>query len=272
MPIALEVIGAYKTFYEEDAQQQRPWWRLWERVPKRQVVAVDHVSFAVKKGEIYGILGPNGSGKSTLIRLISTLLIPDAGKVTVFGHDVEQNRTQVRRLINRVSVDAAFFKKLTAMENLAYAARLYGMNIAGARRKAGEIMLRMGLEQKRWDSPLENLSRGQQQKVAIARALMTGPELLLLDEPTTGLDPKSKRDVQDFVLEVQEKQGCTVILTSHDMAESERLCQRVAFIHNGKFVAEGTPAQLKQRYAGQDLEDVFFKVTGKALQKEEVAK
>ncbi len=271
MPAALEVTRAYKTFYEEDAEQKRPWYKFWQKAPQRLVVAVDHVSFAVDRGEIFGVLGPNGSGKSTLIRLISTLLIPDAGKVTVFGKDVEEHRTEVRRLINRVSVDAAFFKKLTAMENLAYAARLYGMNMYDAREKAGAIMARMGLESKKWDSPLENLSRGQQQKVAIARALMTSPQLLLLDEPTTGLDPKSKRDVQDFVLEIQETQRCTVILTSHDMAESERLCQRVAFIHDGKFVAEGTPVQLKARYGAIDLEDVFFKVTGKAFEKEEGA-
>lgn len=268
MTIALEIIGAYKTFYEDDETNPRPLWRFWDKQPRRLVTAVDHVSFTVKKGEIYGILGPNGSGKSTLIRLISTLLIPDAGKITVFGLDVSRNRTEVRRLINRVSVDAAFFKKLTAMENLAYAARLYGMEIGDARRKAGAIMERMGLESKKWTSPLENLSRGQQQKVAIARALMTEPKLILLDEPTTGLDPKSKRDVQDFILEIQEQKGATVILTSHDMAESERLCQRVAFIEGGKFVAEGTPGQLRSRYRADGLEEVFFQVTGKSWKEE----
>lgn len=273
MTVALEVIGAYKRFFEEDSEQNRTWWKLWQRAPRRLVTAVDHVSFAVRRGEIYGILGPNGSGKSTLIRLISTLLIPDSGKLTVFGLDVEKQQAEVRKLINRVSVDAAFFKKLTAMENLAYAARLYGLPMGHARTKAGEIMDRMGLESKKWNTPLENLSRGQQQKVAIARALMTSPKLILLDEPTTGLDPKSKRDVQDFILEVQEREGATVILTSHDMAETERLCQRIAFILDGKFVAEGTAQQLKARYKASDLEDVFFKVTGKAIRpEEEVAK
>lgn len=272
MTIALEVMGAYKIFTEIDEDHLRPWWRFWQKQPRRTVTAVDRVSFAVKRGEIYGILGPNGSGKSTLIRLISTLLIPDAGKITVFGQDVEQNRIAVRQLINRVSVDAAFFKKLSAMENLNYAARLYGLEPNAARKRAGEIMERMGLESKKWNSPLENLSRGQQQKVAIARALMTSPQLLLLDEPTTGLDPKSKRDVQDFILEVQAKHSATVILTSHDMAESERLCQRCSVIHDGRFVAEGTPAQLKARYKAKDLEEVFFAATGKSLGEEEVAK
>ncbi|MDB4895273.1 MAG: transporter, partial [Firmicutes bacterium] len=258
MTIALEVMGAYKTFYEEDDENRRPWWRIWQRQPRRLVTAVDRVSFHVKQGECYGILGPNGSGKSTLIRLISTLLLPDAGTVRVFGMDVVERQLEVRRLINRVSVDAAFFKKLSAVENLNYAARLYGMDMQEARKRAGAIMERMGLESKKWRSPLENLSRGQQQKVAIARALMTSPVLVLLDEPTTGLDPKSKRDVQDYILEVQRIQNTTVILTSHDMAESERLCQRLAIIHDGKFVAEGTTAQLKVRYGGRNLEDVFF--------------
>ncbi|HYG60480.1 MAG TPA: ABC transporter ATP-binding protein [Symbiobacteriaceae bacterium] len=268
MTYALQVDQAYKTFFELDDEHHRPWWKVWAKQPRRLVTAVDHVSFAVKPGECYGILGPNGSGKSTLIRLISTLLIPDSGRVLVFGHDVQKHWLEVRQLINRVSVEAAFFKKLSAQENLNYAARLYGMEIKAARQRAGEIMERMGLESKKWNSPLENLSRGQQQKVAIARALMTSPRLVLLDEPTTGLDPKSKRDVQDFILEIQRDQGATVILTSHDMAESDRLCQRVAFIAEGRFLAEGTPAALKARYGSTDLEDVFFKVTGKTWEEE----
>jgi len=268
MTTALEVAGAYKTFFEDDAEHQRPWWRVWEKKRRRLVTAVDHISFSVKRGEVYGILGPNGSGKSTLIRLISTLLIPDAGKVTVFGLDVLAEAQAVRRLINRVSVDAAFFKKLSTLENLAYAAKLYGMTSADARKIGGDLMLTLGLESSKWTSPMENLSRGQQQKVAIARALMTNPVLLLLDEPTTGLDPKSKRDVQDFVLHMQATRGTTVILTSHDMAESERLCQRVCFINDGKIIAEGTPAVLRARFGAATLEDVFFTVTGKTWEEE----
>lgn len=273
MTNALDVIDLYKTFHEEDEEAKRPWYRFWQKRPSRLITAVDRISFHVKKGECYGILGPNGSGKSTLIRLISTLLIPDGGTVTVFGKDAARETAAVRRMINRVSVDAAFFKKLSAMENLSYAARLYGLDLKEARRQAGEIMERMGLPAKKWSSPLENLSRGQQQKVAIARALMTRPALLLLDEPTTGLDPQSKRDVQEYVLEVQRAYSTTVILTSHDMDESARLCQRVAFIVDGQFRAEGTPAQLMARYGAKDLEEVFFAATGKTLRKddEEVA-
>jgi len=269
MSVALEVIDLTKSFLEEDEENERTWYRFWQKRPQRKITAVDSVSFHVKRGEIYGILGPNGSGKSTLIRLISTLLIPDGGTVRVLGKDAFKETAAVRRMINRVSVDAAFFKKLSAMENLGYAARLYGLDLKEARSRAGVIMERMGLPAKKWNSPLENLSRGQQQKVAIARALMTRPQLLLLDEPTTGLDPQSKREVQEYVLEVQREFGTTVILTSHDMDESARLCQQVAFIVDGRFRAEGTPPQLLARYGAKDLEEVFFAATGKSLKSDE---
>jgi len=234
---------------------------------KVRVDAVKDVSFQVKKGEIFGILGPNGSGKSTLIRLIATLLTPDSGTVTVFGQDVVCDRLAVRRCINRVSVEAAFFKRLSAMENLEYAARLYGLDAREGKRRAEGILERLGFPHRKTSVPLENLSRGMQQKVAIARALMTAPVALLLDEPTTGLDPVSKREVQDFVLEVRETHDTTVILTTHDMQEAERLCDRIAVIHNGEFVAMDTPESLKAGFANADgqaptLEEVFFRLTG----------
>ncbi|MFO7173206.1 MAG: ABC transporter ATP-binding protein, partial [Bacillota bacterium] len=137
--------------------------------------------------------------------------------------------------------------------------------------RAGAILDRLGLPRKKRVIPLEELSRGQQQKVAIARALMTNPRLLLLDEPTTGLDPKSKREVQDFILEAQREHGATVILTSHDMEEAERLCQRVAFMDEGRFVALGTPGELKAQFGAhpeQSLEAVFLACTGKGLGEE----
>lgn len=234
-----------------------------------RVEAVSGVTFSVKRGEIFGILGPNGSGKSTLIRLISTLLLPDEGEIRVFGHDVVRERFAVRRLINRVSVEAAFFKKLSAMENLSYAARLYDVDIRWARERAIDILKRLGFSERKAYEPLEDLSRGMQQKVAVARALLTSPVLLLLDEPTTGLDPVSKREVQDYVLEVRGSHDTTVILTTHDMQEADRLCDRVAIIDQGRFVALDTPARLKAGLAKNGetvtLEDVFFTLTGKAL-------
>ncbi|MCG0239772.1 MAG: ABC transporter ATP-binding protein [Firmicutes bacterium] len=267
--LALEVENIVKRF-ADDSEPVPLWQRLLGRRP-RQVAAVRGVSFQVPEGEIFGILGPNGSGKSTLIRVIATLLLPDEGTVRIFGHDVVRERTAVRQLINRVSVEAAFFKKLSAMENLMYAARLYGLPVKEATARAGAILDRLGLPRKKRVIPLEELSRGQQQKVAIARALMTNPRLLLLDEPTTGLDPKSKREVQDFILEAQREHGATVILTSHDMEEAERLCQRVAFMDEGRFVALGTPGELKAQFGAhpeQSLEAVFLACTGKGLGEE----
>jgi len=166
---------------------------------RRPVTAIADVSLRVERGGTIGILGANGSGKSTLIRLVSGLLTLDEGRVEVFGHDLEREEMTVKRLINRVSVDAAFFKKLSPMENLLFAARIYGIDVGQARRDAVAITGRLGLAEKRLGRPLEQLSRGMQQKVAIARALLTSPALLLLDEPTTGLDPRSKLDVQAFI-------------------------------------------------------------------------
>jgi ABC-2 type transport system ATP-binding protein len=237
------------------------------------VVAVDHVSFSVREGEIFGVLGPNGSGKSTLIRLIATLLLPDSGSVQVFGYDVVRQPMLVQKLINRVSVEASFFKKLSPMENLMYGARLYGMEGRQTRLRVVEILTRLGLEQRTIYKPMEEMSRGMQQKVAIARALLSQPRLLLLDEPTTGLDPRSKREVQSVVRELNQEHGTTILLTTHDMLEAESLCGRIAIIDGGKVVALDTPAALRQAIPSNGheptLEDVFLELTGKQLVKED---
>jgi ABC-2 type transport system ATP-binding protein len=237
---------------------------------KKSVVAVNEVTLSIRRGEIYGVLGANGSGKSTLIRLVSTLLTLDGGRVEVFGNDVERDEMKVKQLINRVSVDAAFFKKLSPHENLAYAARLYGLDAKKARAEAIQIMGRLGIGEKRLSRPLEQMSRGMQQKVAIARALLTSPTVLLLDEPTTGLDPRSKLDVQTFIEEVRDTHDATIVLTTHDLDEAERLCDRIALINDGRMVAEGTPAELMALVArdyGKEptLENVFMTFTGKSL-------
>lgn len=240
--------------------------------PEKEIIrAVDGISLDVNIGEIYGILGANGSGKSTLIRLISTLLLPDSGSIHVFGDDVVSNSMKVRRIMNRVSVEASFFKRLSSAENLIYAARLYGISSSEANKKAQSILDRLGFETKRMDEEMESLSRGMQQKVAIARALLTTPMLLLLDEPTTGLDPKSKRDVQAFIEEIRNDRNAVIVLTTHDMAEAERLCDRVAIIDNGKFIAEGTVKELLAMVPAKEnttttLEDVFIALTGKNLE------
>ncbi len=269
MEEALVCSQVTKTFVEESGDSPKEKRGSWfKKKEKKSLYAVRDVSFSVEKGEIFGILGPNGSGKSTLIRIISTLLLPDAGDVKVFGKDIMAQRMEVRRMINRVSVEAAFFKKLSSYENLMYAARLYDINVKKAKGKSVEILARLGFSESKIYTPMENLSRGMQQKVAVARALLTSPVLLLLDEPTTGLDPKSKRDVQNFIKEVQDEHDTTVILTTHDMEEAEKLCRRLAIIEDGEFVALDTPGKLKSDLSQKNcreatLEDVFFALTGK---------
>ncbi len=232
-------------------------WRPAEG--SKRVVAVDDVSLSVRRGEIFGVLGANGSGKSTLIRLVSTLLLPDSGTLEVFGLDVVRDELRVKQLINRVSVDAAFFKKLSPMENLIYAGRLYGMRSEETYRRGLEVLDTLGIGHKVAVNPMEHMSRGMQQKVAIARALLTSPVLLLLDEPTTGLDPRSKKDVQRMVLRLREQHDTTVVLTTHDMDEADRLCDRLAVLDRGRVIALDTPDQLKQ--AGGSMEDVFMRLT-----------
>jgi ABC-type multidrug transport system ATPase subunit/ABC-type multidrug transport system permease subunit len=216
--IALEVSGVSKRFVKSDGLHW-PWKRKGSG--RKPVVAVNHVSFQVRRGEVFGILGPNGSGKSTLVRCIATLLLPDEGCITVFGHDVLREEMAVKQLINRVSVEASFFKKLTPMENLLYGARLYGLGAQEARKRALKALERLGLKKETIFRPMEEMSRGMQQKVAIARAFLTRPILLLLDEPTTGLDPRSKRDVQAFMEELRDTHDATILLTTHDMQEAD---------------------------------------------------
>jgi ABC-2 type transport system ATP-binding protein len=245
-----------------------PWQKDEQKPP---VHALDNISFDVQRGEIFGILGANGSGKSTLIRLMSTLLIPDGGEIKIFGYDVREDEAEVKTLINRVSVEASFFKKLSAMENLLYSSRLYGRGGSALRPEITRILTELGIPKERVVAPLEQMSRGMQQKVAIARALLTSPVLLLLDEPTTGLDPRSKKEVQRFVEELRERHDATVLLCSHDMDEAERLCDRLAIIDGGKLVAMGTVTELKAQVAAEheivnpSMEDVFIALTGHEL-------
>jgi len=261
---ALEIERVRKVFTRKDRSTRR---RFWKRPKSSQVTALKEVSVRINRGEVFGVLGPNGSGKSTLIRLVSTLLLPDEGSVRVFGHDVEKDPFAVKRMINRVSVDAAFFKKFSPIENLMYAARLYGLQAKDAKPRMIEIMRRLGLKDDTFAQPMEHMSRGMQQKVAVARGFLTSPILLLLDEPTTGLDPHSKRDVQAFVREIRATHDATVLLTTHDMEEADRLCDRIAIIDGGEIIALDTPQGLKNRVPSTNggetsLEDVFLALTG----------
>ena len=263
--IAVEVNRLVKSFRRE--KRGLPWRR---RPPERDFKrAIDRVDLCVGDGEMVAIVGLNGSGKSTLLRVLATLTIPDEGTAHVFGRDVVTDGHEVRRHVNRVSVEASFFKEMSPWENLSYATRLYGQGGRGMRDAAIAALTRLGLPRDTFDRPMKQLSRGQQQKVAIARSLLTKPSLLLMDEPTTGLDPRSKREVQGFVRDLRIESGVTVLLSTHDLDEAERLCDRLIILDRGRILAEGTPAALRAAHGlsgdGSSLEDVFLRLTGKSF-------
>ena len=242
--------------------------RFGRRRRRRPVAALSDVSFTIDRGECVAVLGQNGSGKSTLVRVLSTLLLPEGGRAAVFGHDVVAESAAVRRLVNRVSVEASFFKRMSAVENLSYAARFYGLTPKVTRTRIPEILERVGFPRSRSGEPMEDLSRGMQQKVALARALLTSPVLLLLDEPTTGLDPRSKREVQAFIAAMRAEHDTTVLLCTHDLAEAEALADRVGILHAGRLLALEPAGDLKARYGGDTLEQAFFTATGSVLEEE----
>src|SRR5213595_3310092 len=253
---AVEVRDLRKTFRRRDRKggrfaRKRPW------------PALDDVTFTIARGECVAILGQNGSGKSTLVRLLSTLLIKDGGEARVFGHDVFKEASTIRRLVNRVSVEASFFKKMSAAENLSYAARFYGMTPRQTRTGIPEILAKVGFPPERRNESMENLSRGMQQKVALARALLTSPVLLLLDEPTTGLDPRSKLEVQEFIREVRLEHDATILLCTHDLAEAEALAERIGVLDRGELLCLEPAAELLRRYDASTLEEAFFAATGR---------
>ena len=235
--------------------------------------ALKSVSLTLNRGEVVGILGPNGSGKSTLVRVISTLTLPDAGEVEVFGIDAVKRPKEVQRYMNRVSVEASFFKKLSSMENLLFGAKLYGVTDRESKPMIREILDGIGFDFKRVNEPMEHLSRGMQQKIALARALLTSPMLMLLDEPTTGLDPRSKKDVQALIRSIRADHESSILLCTHDMSEAEELCDRIGILLNGELIAINTADGLKRQYqTGDDLptlEEVFMAATGTTMEEAE---
>jgi ABC-2 type transport system ATP-binding protein len=252
---AVEVRDLRKTFLRRDPKagrfaRKRPW------------PALDDVTFTIARGECVAILGQNGSGKSTLVRLLSTLLINDGGEARIFGHDAFRETKAIRRLVNRVSVEASFFKKMSAAENLSYAARFYGMTPRQTQKNVPEILQKVGFPPERRGEAMESLSRGMQQKVALARALLTSPVLLLLDEPTTGLDPRSKLEVQGFIREVRTEHDATILLCTHDMTEAETLADR------GRLLFLEPVADVKRRFGVETLEEAFFAATGREFENE----
>jgi ABC-2 type transport system ATP-binding protein len=208
-------------------------------------VALDKVNIKIRPGELFGLLGPNGSGKTTMIKCLSTILIPDEGTALVNGFDIRKETQKVRASLGMVvGGERTLYWKLTARDNLMYFSSLYKMQRNYAKKRIEELLDVFQLSD-RADERLEDYSTGMRQKVAIARALLHDPPILLLDEPTLGLDPNFARQIRSQIKELSEKQGKTVLLTTHYMDEADQLCDRVAFINNGKIVAVDTPNRLK---------------------------
>jgi ABC-2 type transport system ATP-binding protein len=269
-PFAPPQLISDRTALAVEISQLRKEFCRREGLRRRRVTALRPVSFQIERGECVAILGQNGSGKSTLVRLLSTLLLADGGGARIFGNDVFRQPRRVQRLINRVSVEASFFKRLSAIENLSYAARFYGLRRRETSAEIPRILERVGFPLERGSGPMEELSRGMRQKVALARALLTSPVLLLLDEPTTGLDPRSKLEVQEFIREVRRVHDSTVLLCTHDLVEAEELADRVGILHQGDLLCLAPPGELKRRYGAETLEEAFFAATGTVLHEEEV--
>ncbi len=215
-------------------------------------VAVDNVSCQIQQGEVFGLLGPNGAGKTTTIKMISTLLRPTSGQIRVAGTDVIRQPNQALRHLGTVLAgERSIYWKLTGRENLEYFAALYGIPAKLAKERINKLLTRFSLE-KRADEKVEKYSTGMRQRICLAKAMLAEPQILILDEPTAGLDPQSARNLRDIILEIKQE-GRTVLLTTHYMEEADQLCDRIAIIDHGRIIALATPSELKHSLDDQKL-------------------
>jgi sodium transport system ATP-binding protein len=228
--------------------------RLEKTLGKNKVLR--GISLEANSGEIFGLLGPNGAGKTTTLRIVCTLLSPDAGAVEVLGFDTRTAAEEVRRRVGVVTADIGVYPRLSARENIAYFAELSGVSGGELKRRVDAVIERLDMgsfAQQR----AESLSSGQKQKVAIARAIVHDPEILMFDEPTSNLDVLASREIRDFMVEARARGKC-VIFSTHVLHDAERLCDRVTILHEGNVVATGRTAEV--RGAHRDLEDAFLEL------------
>jgi sodium transport system ATP-binding protein len=223
-----------------------------------QFTAVDHVSFEVRSGEVFGLLGPNGAGKTTTMRLLSTVLKPTDGTATVAGHDLLREPQKVRASIGVLPEDTGLYDRLTPREHLLYYGRLHRMPEDVLRKRGDELLDIMELKD-RANTKVGDFSKGMKQKVALLRAFIHDPPVLLLDEPTAGLDVMSARSIQGFV-ERFRKEGKAIMISTHNMTEAQKLCDRLAIIDHARIVAVGTVAELQKRTSQKDLESIFVQL------------
>jgi ABC-2 type transport system ATP-binding protein len=230
--------------------------------------AVDSISFEVKKGEIFAFLGPNGAGKSTTIKMLTTLLTPTSGKISVNKEDPQRNQAEVRKSFGIVFQDPSLDDDLTAIENMELHAALYSVDPKTRKSRIDELLTFVDLiDKKSW--LVKTFSGGMKRRLEIARGLLHHPKILFLDEPTIGLDPQTRNHMWNFLKDINKKEGMTVFFTTHYMEEAEKYADNIVIIDHGKTIAKGTAEQLKSKYKSRSLEEAFLKITGQAIRTEE---
>ncbi|MCS7103657.1 MAG: ABC transporter ATP-binding protein [Candidatus Korarchaeum sp.] len=241
-------MGVKAIVVENLEKRYKTYLRIGFRREKSIIHALRGISFSTEKGEVFGLLGPNGAGKTTLVKILSTLLLPDSGRASVLDYDVVREPEEVRRRIGvSLSVERGFFWKLTGRENLRYFGMLYGLDGRKLRERVNLTLKLVGLDELGASDKLyEEYSTGMKARLSIARALLTDPEVLILDEPTLGLDPNSARLVRELLLDLAHREGKTVLVTTHNMFEAEMMCDRVAIINKGEIIALDYPENLKK--------------------------
>ena len=253
MAIAIKAEGIFKTF-------RSGWWK------KREKEALKGIDLQIEEREIFGILGPNGAGKTTLMSILSTLLLPDRGNVSILGMNGLRDEHRIRKRVNVVSGNANFLWSLTVKENLHYYGMLYGLTGKEREKKVETLIDLFNLAEYR-NIPFDELSTGMKQRLSLAKSLINDPEILFLDEPTVGLDPDVSIRIREEILSIHKGRGMTVLLTTHNMKEAEYLCGRIAFLKEGKILTTGTAGELKRMVRIGDQLKIEFR--GK-IQEEEL--
>ncbi|MBM2831810.1 MAG: ATP-binding cassette protein [Dehalococcoidia bacterium] len=236
----------------------------------KDLVAVDHISFEVKKGEIFAFLGPNGAGKSTTIEMLTTLLQPSSGNMTLNGSDPTRNKDAVRKSFGIVFQDPSVDEDMTAFENMQFHAILYKVPKDVSDHRIKELLEFVELWDRRSDL-VKTFSGGMKRRLEVARGLLHHPKILFLDEPTLGLDPQTRNHIWSYVKDISKKENMTVFFTTHYMEEAEKIAERIAIIDRGKIVAIGTVKELKDQTKTDSLEDAFLNLTGRKIRDEEAS-
>lgn len=236
----------------------------------KETIAVDNISFVVKKGEIFAFLGPNGAGKSTTIKILTTLLNPTSGEITVNGSNPKNDKDAVRHSFGIVFQDPSLDDDLTALENMQFHAVLYKVPIIVRNNRIEDLLRFVELWERRCDL-VKTFSGGMKRRLEIARGLLHNPKILFLDEPTLGLDPQTRKHTWDYIKNINQKENMTVFFTTHYMDEAEKIAQTIAIIDHGKIVAQGTNQKLQEQTKTNSLEEAFLTLTGHEIRDGELS-